>query len=152
MACAPPSLALHPITTHAFCPSHPWFSFAKATASTVVRGVKDMQGGSDEEHSGHLLPPLLPSHLDDRYRVVISTQPLYSAPLSSAVWAMRVKVEPWQYELIGIPNSSCCGASYPLNINASHCFITPRTCKVGCIEDVSVTGAQWPSFLEVSMK
>eukprot|EP00064_Thunnus_orientalis_P011889 superscaffoldBa00001765_g11921 len=50
-----------------------------ATVSTVVRGVTDMQGG---EHSGHPLPSLCSSHLDDRYRLVSSSLPLYPVPPS----------------------------------------------------------------------
>lgn len=51
-------------TVHAFCPSSPCSLFAKVTFSTLVWGLGGLRDG---EHSGHPLPSMPYTHLDDWY-------------------------------------------------------------------------------------
>lgn len=98
--CAPPSphssTSHIPITAHAFCPSPPCSSFAKAMVSTVVRGMTDRQGG---KHSGHPLPSLHSSHIDDRYTLIYSSPPpLHCTTLSLCRWGQSWMVTIWAHQ------------------------------------------------------
>ena len=74
----PLPLTVHPITAHAFCSLPLCSSFAKATVTMVVRGLKDKQAG---EHGGLPPPSLRCSHLDERYTLGWSFPSPYSAPM-----------------------------------------------------------------------
>lgn len=79
------------IAAHAFCPSSPCFSFAKATVSTLVKGPTDRQ---DEEHSSHPLLSLHSIPIVDWCTLIQNSPPLDSAPpsLLPVMWRSEFNV------------------------------------------------------------
>lgn len=103
--CLSVSASYEPTTAHAFWPSSSCSLFTKVTSSTLVWGLGGWRAG---EHSGHPLPSLPYTHLDDWYSLQLPL-PLQLTTLSAGCgwgmgggqsWTLRIWAHQYTHHLL----------------------------------------------------